>query len=784
MITATNLGYPRIGARRELKRAVEGYWAGDLSEEELRETGRALRERHWRVQQQQGLDHIPSNDFSFYDQVLDAAAMVGAVPPRFGWDGKEVDLASYFAMARGLQEKDVDATGGEGGAPALEMTKWFDTNYHYHVPEFYEDQPFTLASRKPIDAFEEAQALGIHTRPVLIGPVSFLLLGKAQHEGLEPLDLLEDLLPVYAEVLQRLDEAGADWIQLDEPFLALDLSGREQTAFPAAYEAPPEPAPAPHLLVATYFEGVRDHLSLAFDLPVEALHLDLVRAPDQFGPALEQVPDGMALSLGLIDGRNVWRADLDARLGEVRQAVDVLGEARVMVGPSCSLLHVPVDLDTEPDLDGEARSWLAFARQKIQEIVALARAAGGDEAAARPAFEAGRTAVESRKTSERIHREAVKERARSAGPEMARRESPYRARRVLQRERLDLPLLPTTTIGSFPQTSDIRRMRGAFKRGDTSRAEYECFIEAQIEDVIRRQEVIGLDVLVHGEPERGDMVEYFGRKMDGFLFTASGWVQSYGSRCVRPPIIYGDVARPEPMTVRWSRYAQSLTDRPVKGMLTGPVTILQWSFVRDDQPRARTCRQIALAIREEVADLEDAGIRLIQIDEPALREGLPLRRSGWQSYLDWATECFRLASSGAADATQIHTHMCYSEFGDILPAIADMDADVISIESSRSKMELLRAFAAFDYPNEVGPGVYDIHSPRVPSQEEIEGLLEKALRVLKADQLWVNPDCGLKTRRWKEVEPALEHMVQAARSVRRRLDELPAHGDGRVRVDA
>lgn len=773
-IKATNLGYPRIGAHRELKRAVEAYWAGDATEAELFERCRALRKAHWMLQRDQGLDHIPSNDFSLYDHVLDTIAMVGAVPKRFGWTGNTVELETYFGMARGVQEKEIDAEGGQAGVPAMEMTKWFDTNYHYIVPEFEADQTFQLASSKVIDQYEEAKALGIHTRPVLVGPVSFLLLGKSQNVDLNPLDLLGDVLPVYEEVLRRLEAAGADWVQIDEPCLALDLGDAERAAFTRAYEQLAEAAEL-KLLVATYFEGLRDNLRTALSLPVAAVHLDLVRAPEQLANAVALVPDGMALSLGLIDGRNVWRADLDAALETIQGVVDRLGAERVMVGPSCSLLHVPVDLDTEPDLDEEAQPWLAFAKQKIEEIVALACAGNGETNKGALVFEAGRNAQERRRTSRRIHNEDVQRRMAAVAPEMMRRRTPFRGRKAVQQERLSLPLLPTTTIGSFPQTQEVRSARAAFRRGEMAPANYEAFLERQIAETIRFQEEAGLDVLVHGEPERTDMVEYFGQQLDGFLFTKNGWVQSYGSRCVRPPIIYGDVSRPAPMTVRWIRYAQSLTGRPVKGMLTGPVTILQWSFVRDDQPREATCRQIALAIRDEVESLEAAGTPAIQIDEPALREGLPLRRDRWKAYLDWAVACFRLAASGVRDETQIHTHMCYAEFGDIIEAIAAMDADVISIESSRSRMELLGTFSDFDYPNDIGPGVYDIHSPRVASQEEIEKLLEKALTVLSAEQLWVNPDCGLKTRRWVEVKPALQNMVRAAQNLRAQIAPAPVN---------
>ena len=764
MTTTTNLGFPRIGAHRELKRAVEGYWNGDRSKQDLLDEGRELRERHWREQADLGLDFVPSNDFSYYDQVLDTCAMVGAVPERFPWDGDAVDLDTYFAMARGLQEKDLE---GEGeGVQAMEMTKWFDTNYHYLVPEFSRDTEFSLSSTEPIDAYEEALEAGTDTRPVLVGPVSFLLLGKTREDDLDALDLLDDLLPVYAEVLERLADAGADAVQIDEPTLVADRTDAERAAYTRAYEALADAADV-DIHVATYFGSLAENLPTALDLPIESLHLDLVRGEGQLADALDHgVPDDLSLSLGVVDGRNVWRADLDDRLETVTTAVDALGADRVLVGPSCSLLHVPVDLDAEPALDDDEKLWLAFAVQKIEEIVAIADRADGDAAGTEALFERSRRAIEARAESDWINDPEVQARVDGIDDGMAQRDSGRDARRATQREALDLPELPTTTIGSFPQTDEVRETRAAYKDGEISREEYEAFIEDRIDDAIERQEAIGLDVLVHGESERGDMVEYFGRQLDGFLFTENAWVQSYGTRCVRPPIIAGDVSRPEPMTVRWLSYADGRTDRPVKGMLTGPVTILQWSFVRDDQPRAETCRQIALAIRDEVLDLQDAGIGAIQIDEPAFREGLPLRERQWETYLEWAVECFRLASCGVDDETQIHTHMCYAEFDDIIGAIVEMDADVISIEASRSKMELLDSFDEFDYPSDIGPGVYDIHSPRVPSVGEMEDLIRGALDVLDSEQVWVNPDCGLKTRRWVEVEPSLENMVQAAANLR------------------
>ncbi|MEF8797278.1 MAG: 5-methyltetrahydropteroyltriglutamate--homocysteine S-methyltransferase, partial [Salinivenus sp.] len=625
MATATNLGFPRIGAHRELKRAVEGYWNGDLTKDELLESARALRASHWTEQQDLGLDVIPSNDFSYYDQVLDTCAMVGAVPERFPEsfrDGDTVDLDTYFAMARGLQEKDLEDE--DSGVQAMEMTKWFDTNYHYIVPEFSRDTTFSLSSTKPVDEYEEAKAQGIETRPVLIGPVSFLLLGKTQEEDLDALDLLDDLLPVYAEVLRELAEAGAEAVQLDEPTLVLDLSDEERAAFAEAYDILSRQLSGLDLdlHVATYFGGLEENLPTALELPIDALHLDLTRGEGQLADALDHgVPEDLSLSLGVIDGRNVWRADLDALLETVETATRALGTDRVMVGPSCSLLHVPVDLDTEPALSDDMKRWFAFATQKVEEIVALAERADGHEEGTEALFEKSRQARAARDESDWINDSAVQDRAAGIDAAMTERDSAHAQRAPLQREALDLPTLPTTTIGSFPQTDDVRRMRAKYKKDEISQDEYEAFIEEQIADTIAAQEEIGLDVLVHGESERGDMVEYFGRQLDGFLFTENGWVQSYGSRCVRPPIIAGDVSRPEPMTTRWLSYANDQTDQPVKGMLTGPVTMLQWSFVRDDQPRAETCRQIALAIRDEVLDLEEVGIQAIQIDEPAFREG-------------------------------------------------------------------------------------------------------------------------------------------------------------------
>jgi 5-methyltetrahydropteroyltriglutamate--homocysteine methyltransferase len=749
MTRSANLGFPRIGQHRELKKALEAYWQGAADAADLAATGKALRARHWQLQRDAGIEVIPSNDFSFYDQMLDMSATLGAVPPRFHGIGDP--LLRYFAMAR-----------GSSTAPAMEMTKWFDTNYHFIVPELHAGQQFRLASSKAVDEFLEAKALGIHTRPVLVGPVTWLSLAKPKDAGLEPLSLLDDVLPVYAELLATLKATGADWVQIDEPILALDLSQSQRAALSRAYDVL-QPV-APRIMLASYFGALEDNAELAAALHVAGLHIDLVRAPGQLPAVLKALPADKVLSVGVIDGRNIWRADLDAQLALVTKAWDSVGPDRLEVAPSCSLLHSPVDLDGETGLDDELRSWLAFARQKLDEVVALTLAMQKGRPAAKPAFEASAAAAAAHRQSPRIHKPAVKE--RSAVAVALDRTSPFASRRQAQRRRFRLPAYPTTTIGSFPQTREVREQRAAFKHGRIDTIAYEGFLEAETERAVRIQERIGLDVLVHGEFERNDMVEYFGEQLDGFAFTGNGWVQSYGSRCVKPPVIYGDVSRPAPMTVRWSAYAASLTQRPMKGMLTGPVTILQWSFVRVDQPRSETCRQIAFAIRDEVLDLEAADIGIIQIDEPALREGLPLRQRERQAYLRWAVDCFRLTASGVADATQVHTHMCYAEFNDIMGSIAEMDADVISVETSRSDMELLEAFRDFRYPNEIGPGVWDIHAPRVPGQGEMIALLRKAAEGIPADQLWVNPDCGLKTRGWPEVEASLENLVEAARTLR------------------
>jgi 5-methyltetrahydropteroyltriglutamate--homocysteine methyltransferase len=772
-LAVATLGTPRIGPRRELKLALESFWSGASDENALIETGIGLRAANWARQKKLGVTVIPSNDFSFYDQVLDTCAMVGAIPEIYGWNGGAVPLSTYFAMARGAQgaqhgEACEHAHHGHGsahGVPALEMTKWFDTNYHYMVPELAKGQKFSFASRKPIEEYEEAKALGYQTRPVLVGPVTFLKLAKSKDAGFNPLSLLERLLPVYIEVLRELAAKGAEWVQIDEPCLVLDLDVVAQQALHYAYGEIARAVPQIRIMLATYFGGLGSNRETAFALPVAGLHLDLVRAPEQLG-AVADLPRDRVISLGVIDGRNIWRADLSKILDRLEPVIARLGKDRVQIAPSCSLLHVPIDLALETGLDAEVKSWLAFSVQKIEELAALGTALAGGRDKAVAALRASDGASATRKASPRIHDARVAQRVAAIDDAMRRRNNAFAQRAGVQHRRFNLPAFPTTTIGSFPQTADVRNARAAHAKGALSDAAYKTFLQNQTARAVRWQENIGLDVLVHGEFERNDMVQYFGEQLSGFAFTKYGWVQSYGSRYVRPPILFGDVSRPDAMTVEWWQYSQSLTRQPMKAMLTGPVTILNWSFVRDDIPRSETCRQIALAIRDEVGDLEAAGAGMIQIDEAALREGLPLRKSEWQGYLDWAVDSFRLCSSGVRDETQIHTHMCYSEFNDIIDAIGAMDADVISIETSRSKMELLDAFRNYRYPNEIGPGVYDIHSPRVPEIGEMTDLMKLARQRLSDAQLWINPDCGLKTRKWEEVRPALANMVAAARELR------------------
>ncbi|MEJ0096499.1 MAG: 5-methyltetrahydropteroyltriglutamate--homocysteine S-methyltransferase [Methylocella sp.] len=757
----STLGVPRIGSRRELKTALESYWAGKADAAALLETATGLRAANWARQRALGVTNIPSNDFSLYDHVLDTSIMVGAIPDIYGRTDGPAPLDVYFAMARGSQ-----GDGHGHAVPALEMTKWFDTNYHYLAPEFTKQQRFTLASTKPVDEYREAKALGYQTRPVLLGPVTFLKLGKSKDPALDPLSLLTVLLPVYVEVLRRLAANGAEWVQIDEPCLVLDLDEAPRQALRQAYATFAFALPELKIMLTAYFGGLGDNLDVALSLPVAGLHLDLVRGAGQLDDILAKVPRGLVLSLGVIDGRNIWRANLPSILNLLEPVVAKRGSDHVEIAPSCSMLHVPIDLELETGLDPDLKNWLAFSVQKMEELATIGQALMGGRSVVSQKMADSAAAAASRAASEKVHDPAVAARIAAITPQIAIRTSPFAARRELQRQTLGLPEFPTTTIGSFPQTAEVRKARAAHAKGALNDADYDAFLRKETEGAVRWQEEIGIDVLVHGEFERNDMVQYFGEQLAGYAFTDNAWVQSYGSRYVRPPIIFGDVSRPQAMTVKWSTYAQSLTKRPMKGMLTGPVTMLQWSFVRDDLPRDEVCRQIALAIRDEVMDLEAADIVIIQIDEPALREGLPLRRADWPAYLAWAVECFRLSASGVGDKTQIHTHMCYSEFNDIIDSIGALDADVISIETSRSKMELLDAFVSYRYPNEIGPGVYDIHSPRVPAVSEMTELLIKATKHLAADQIWVNPDCGLKTRKWDEVRPALVNMVAAARELR------------------
>ncbi len=758
MARSTIIGYPRIGRDRELKRACEAYWKGTIPAAELLKVGASLRRAHWEAQRAAGIDLIPVNDFSFYDQVLDAIALVGAVPPRYQWSGDLVDIDTYFAMARGAQGDGLDVT-------ALEMTKWFDTNYHYLVPEWQPKQQFRLASTKPFDELAEARSLGIAAKPVLLGPLSLLLLGKGQVKDMDLLGAtLDGILAVYGEVIERLVAGGAEWIQLDEPCLVQDRTPAELAALTRAYKRLANHAAGTKLWVQTYFGSVDESYPALAALPVTAIGLDLVRGERNLASvAGHGFPESKFLAVGIVDGRNIWRTNLDQALGSLERLSQVVPSHRLIISTSSSLQHVPYDARRETALADELRQWLAFAEQKLDEVATLTKGLNLGRTAVAAALADNAAALATRAASPAVHDAAVQ--ARMAGPLPPERPA-YAERRPAQQARLQLPPLPTTTIGSFPQTAEVRRMRRRFETGEIDAATYDQYVEQSIAETIAFQEKLGLDMLVHGEFERSDMVEYFGEQLAGFAFTRHGWVQSYGSRCVRPPVIFGDVSRRRPMTVRWSTYAQSLSDKTVKGMLTGPVTILNWSFVRDDQPRAETCRQIAFALHDEVADLAAAGMRAIQIDEPALREGLPLRKADWQTYLDWAVAGFRVAASGAGADTQIHTHMCYSAFDDIIEAIAALDADVLSIENSRSGGELLQVFKRVGYPSEVGPGVYDIHSPRIPSEEEIARMLRATLAVLPLDRVWVNPDCGLKTRAWSEVLPALEHMVSAASALR------------------
>jgi len=786
-ITTHNLGFPRIGGDRELKKGQEAYWRGEINQAQLEQIGRELRKTHWQLQADAGLDLIPTGDFAWYDQVLTLSATLGNIPARHRKTAKaghahehnedhsccahhshdvsdfdtaaclDIDLDTLFRVARGRAP-----TGN--ATTASDMTKWFDTNYHYLVPEFHQDQKFQLSWTQIIDETAEAIALGHNVKPVILGPLSYLYLGKEKGAAFDRFDLLDNLLPAYQQLLTALSQAGATWVQIDEPILVLDLPAKWQRAFESVYNR------LQHhklkVLLATYFGALGENLSIAVSLPIAGLHIDAVRAPEQLLAVIDRLPAHKILSVGVVDGRNIWRNDLAKSFTLLKQAQERLGD-RLWVAPSCSLLHSPVNLEREEKLPQDIKSWFAFAKQKVQEVVTLKILVTRPfDAIAQETLAASTAAAETRLSSNKIHNPEVQARLKAIKPEHARRDSAFAERIAKQQALLQLPAFPTTTIGSFPQTEHIRQTRSEFKQGKINAVEYENRIRQEIADCIAKQEQLDIDVLVHGEAERNDMVEYFGEQLSGYAFTQFGWVQSYGSRCVKPPIIFGDVSRPAPITVSWARYAQSLSKKPVKGMLTGPITMLFWSFVRDDQPRATTALQIALALRDEVVDLETAGIQVIQIDEPAIREGLPLREKDRKEYLDWAVKAFRISASGVQDETQIHTHMCYSEFNDIIKAIADLDADVITIETSRSDGELLQAFEQFNYPNDIGPGVYDIHSPNIPETQVMVNLLKRAAREIPVERLWVNPDCGLKTRRWPETGAALARMVEAAKILR------------------
>ncbi|MTC41165.1 5-methyltetrahydropteroyltriglutamate--homocysteine S-methyltransferase [Providencia sp. wls1921] len=747
------LGFPRVGLKRELKRAQEDYWAGKIDQSALLETGYQLRVRHWEQQKNAGVDLLPVGDFAWYDQVLTTSLLLGNVPPRHQNEDGSVDLDTLFRVARGRAPTGKPAAAGE-------MTKWFNTNYHYIVPEFQQGQEFKLSWNQLFDEVDEALKFGHNVKPVVIGPITYLWLGKVKGPAFDRLSLLKDLLPAYQEILARLAEKGVEWVQIDEPALVLDLPIEWRNAYQQAYQSL---AGKTNLLLTTYFDGISHHLDVIKQLPVQGLHVDVVAGKDDIAALHQALPADWVLSLGLINGRNVWKGDLGEKFQRVKP---LLGERTLWIGSSCSLLHSPIDLNDETRLDAEVKSWFAFALQKCEELALLTKTLNQPTAENIAALETYSAPIRARRTSSRVNNAQVAQRLAAINAKDTERTRPYVERAELQRQRFNLPLWPTTTIGSFPQTSEIRSLRLDFKKGNVDQLNYRTSISEHIKQAIKEQELLDIDVLVHGEAERNDMVEYFGEHFDGYVFTQNGWVQSYGSRCVKPPVIIGDISRPEAITVEWAKYAQSLTDKPVKGMLTGPVTILCWSFPREDASRETIAKQIALALRDEVDDLQKAGIGIIQIDEPALREGLPLRRDEWNDYLTWAVDAFKLSAAIADDKTQIHTHMCYCEFNDIMDSIAALDADVITIETSRSDMDLLDAFEDFDYPNEIGPGVYDIHSPNVPNVEWIVALLRKAAQRVPVERLWVNPDCGLKTRGWTETRQALANMVEAAKKLR------------------
>ncbi|KAG9633901.1 cobalamin-independent methionine synthase, partial [Aureobasidium melanogenum] len=764
MVQSSILGFPRMGRLRDLKKANEAYWAGKLSRDDLLAEGKRLRGEHWKIQKDAGVDIIPSNDFAFYDHVLDHIQMFNAIPERYSKHGLD-PLDEYFAMGRGHQRDGIDV-------PSLEMVKWFDSNYHYVKPTLQDNQTFKLASNpKPVRDFLEAKEAGITTRPVLLGPVSFLALGKADRgQSVEPITLLEKLLPVYEQLLQELKKAGAETVQIDEPVLVFDLPAKVKEAFKPAYEKL-SAAQGPQIVLATYFGDIVhnfDVVDAAFK-NLYALHVDLVRHPEQLQQVIDHLGPKQILSAGVVDGRNIWKTNFKKAIEVIETAVQKLGKDRVIVASSSSLLHTPHTLASEKTLPEEVKDWFSFASEKAVEVAIIAKAVTEGPAAVREQLEANAKSMQARASSARTNNSEVKERQSKVTPEMHNRQSPFDARYAQQKEHLSLPIFPTTTIGSFPQTKEIRLQRNKLVKNEITAEEYEKFIEKEIQDVVKIQDELDLDVYVHGEPERNDMVQYFGERLDGYVFTTHAWVQSYGSRCVRPPIIVGDISRPAPMTVKESKYAASISKKPMKGMLTGPITCLRWSFPRDDVHQSVQAQQLALALRDEVVDLEAAGIYVIQVDEPALREGLPLR-SGKEreAYLDWAVDSFKLSTAGVKDSTQIHSHFCYSEFQDFFHAIAALDADVLSIENSKSDAKLLKVFIDEDYPRHIGPGVYDIHSPRVPSEQEIKDRIEEMLQYLKPEQLWINPDCGLKTRQWKETKEALVNMVNAAKAFRQK----------------
>ena len=757
-----NLGFPRIGKQRELKKMTEAYWKAAISKEEFIDATREIRSSNWKLQKDK-IDFIPSNDFSLYDQILDMSCLLGVIPERFGWNGENVDIDLMFRMARGVGRSGAN----DPSVPACEMTKWFDTNYHFIVPEFRKDTPFKIASDKIFSEFVEAKDAGVMTRPVLIGPITYLSLGKTEAgtEAFDAFELIDRLWPVYIDIFKRLKASGAEWVQIDEPVFSLDLPERIRTVAKQTYQKIAGSNPGLKVLIANYFGPLEDNMQTFFSLPAEAFHIDAVRGGHEIPRIPDLLPDHALLSVGIVNGRNIWVNDFDKSLQLLQSIVNRIGPDRVIISPSCSMMHVPVTVESETKLDPEIKQWLAFAEEKLHEVDCIRQALNGSDISEE--LSQNKKVNESRRESQKVHDANLKKKMKSVKESDMLRNASYPKRSETQQKVLRLPLFPTTTIGSFPQTAEVRSARLKYKKGEWTQDQYDQFIESEIEKTIRFQEEIDLNVLVHGEFERTDMVEYFAEQLTGYAFTQAGWVQSFGSRYVRPPVIYGDVTRPKPMTVGWTTYAQSLTRKPVKGMLTGPVTMLQWSFVRDDQPRSETCKQIALSIRDEVADLEEAGIRAIQIDEPAIREGLPLRKKDWPAYLKWAVENYRLATCVVQNETQIHTHMCYSEFKDIMQAIADMDTDVISIEASRSNMDLLDIFKEFEYPSEVGPGLYDIHSPRIPDTDEMVRLIQRAVIVVPKERIWINPDCGLKTRRWDEVIPALKHMAEAAKIMRR-----------------